>query len=46
MHHDLLRVLACPDCFGALSLHITNEGEGEIESGDEPASEHNLSLSL
>ena len=33
MNRDLLGVLACPGCFGALSLAITNEAEGEIESG-------------
>ena len=33
MNRDLLGALACPGCFGALSLDITNEAEGEIESG-------------
>jgi SAM-dependent methyltransferase len=33
MNRDLLDVLVCPGCAGALSLEIGNEAEGEVESG-------------
>lgn len=33
MNSDLLHVLACPDCRGALQLDVEREAEGEIESG-------------
>ena len=33
MNTDLLHLLACPDCRGALQLDVDREAEGEIESG-------------
>jgi SAM-dependent methyltransferase len=33
MHADLLDILACPDCRGALALSDAREAQGEIESG-------------
>ena len=34
MHHDLLDVLACPACLGALTLWVDREYDGEVESGN------------
>lgn len=34
MHADLLDILACPDCRGALALSNAREERGEIESGE------------
>jgi len=33
MHTDLMRVLACPGCHGALTLEVFREADGEVEEG-------------
>jgi len=33
MRHDLMEILVCPLCKGALTLEITREEDGEIVEG-------------